>query len=263
MNFPYGVREFPMGVINNGIAQHGGLRVFGATFFVFADYERPAIRLRALQGLPVVSEFTHDSIYVGEDGPTHQPIEHIMAYRAIPNLLVLRPADANEAVVASKIAFEQKENPSLVLLTRQGLPVLDRNVYPSASNIEKGGYILLNNEKPDILIFATGSEVSLALEVVEMMQDYNFKVVNLACWELFEQQDNDYKQKVLSCHESTLLVSIEAGITDGWQKFTGRNGLNIGINTFGESAPGKVVAEHFGLIADAVANKINSKLKEN
>jgi len=263
MNFPYGVREFPMGVINNGIAQHGGLRVFGATFFVFADYERPAIRLRALQGLPVVSEFTHDSIYVGEDGPTHQPIEHIMSYRAIPNLLVLRPADANEAVIAAKIAFKQRENPSLVLLTRQGLPVLDRNIYPQASNIEKGGYVLLDNEKPDILIFATGSEVSLALEVVEMMQDYNIKVVNLACWELFEQQNIDYKEKVLSCHKNTLLVSIEAGITDGWQKFTGRNGLNIGINTFGESAPGKAVAEHFGLIAEAVTNKINSKLKEN
>ena len=263
MNFPYGVREFPMGVINNGIAQHGGLRVFGATFFVFADYERPAIRLRALQGLPVVSEFTHDSIYVGEDGPTHQPIEHIMSYRAIPNLLVLRPADANEAVIAAKIAFKQRENPSLVLLTRQGLPVLDRNIYPEASNIEKGGYVLLDNEKPDILIFATGSEVSLALEVVEMMQDYNIKVVNLACWELFEQQNIDYKEKVLSCHKNTLLVSIEAGITDGWQKFTGRNGLNIGINTFGESAPGKAVAEHFGLIAEAVTNKINSKLKEN
>jgi len=263
MNFPYGVREFPMGVINNGIAQHGGLRVFGATFFVFADYERPAIRLRALQGLPVVSEFTHDSIYVGEDGPTHQPIEHIMSYRAIPNLLVLRPADANEAVVATKIAFEQKENPSLVLLTRQGLPVLDRNVYPPSNNIEKGGYVLLDNKNPDILIFATGSEVSLALEVVDMMKDSNIKVVNLACWELFEKQGDSYKQKVLSCQKNTLLVSIEAGITDGWQKFTGRNGLNIGINSFGESAPGKVVAEHFGLTAKSITEKINSRMKEN
>ena len=124
-NFAYGVREFPMGAINNGIAQHGGLKVFGATFFVFSDYERPAIRLRALQGLPVISEYTHDSIYVGEDGPTHQPVEHLMACRLIPNLLVLRPCDANEAVIASKIAFEQTNRPSLVLLTRQKVPVFD------------------------------------------------------------------------------------------------------------------------------------------
>ena len=128
-NFAYGVREFPMGVVNNGIAQHGGLKVFGATFFVFSDYERPALRMRALQKLPVISEYTHDSIYVGEDGPTHQPIEHIMACRAIPNLLVLRPADANEAVIASKIAFKQNNRPSIILLTRQGLPVLDRSKY--------------------------------------------------------------------------------------------------------------------------------------
>ena len=145
MNFPYGVREFPMGAINNGIAQHGGLFIFGATFFVFADYERPAIRMRALQNLPVISEFTHDSIFVGEDGPTHQPVEHLMAYRAIPGLLVLRPADANEAVVCSRIAFENKDRPSLVLLTRQGLPVLNRDIYPDASNVEKGGYIIYDN----------------------------------------------------------------------------------------------------------------------
>ena len=263
MNFPYGVREFPMGVINNGIAQHGGLFVFGATFFVFADYERPAIRLRALQGLPAVSEFTHDSIYVGEDGPTHQPIEHLMSYRAIPNLLILRPADANEAVIASKIAFEQKNRPSMVLLTRQGLPVFDRSVYPPASSIEKGGYIMCDEENPDILIFSTGSEVSLALDVKNMLKDYKVKIVNLACWELFEEQNDDYKKEVLKSSSKTLLVSIEAGITDGWQKFTGRNGLNIGINTFGESAPGKKVAEHFGLTAKQVYQTIKNRMNNN
>ena len=263
MNFPYGVREFPMGVINNGIAQHGGLLVFGATFFVFADYERPAIRLRALQKLPAVSEFTHDSIYVGEDGPTHQPIEHLMAYRTIPNLLVLRPGDANEAVVASKIAFEQKNRPSLVLLTRQSLPVLDRDKYPSPCSIEKGAYILLDNESPDILIFATGSEVWVALEVAKLLSNYKVKIVNLACWELFEEQSSDYKKNVLKSTENTLLVSIEAGITDGWQKYTGRNGLNIGINTFGESAPGTDVAEHFGLTPEKIFNKIINRIQNN
>ena len=262
MNFPYGVREFPMGVINNGIAQHGGLLVFGATFFVFADYERPAIRLRALQNLPAVSEFTHDSIYVGEDGPTHQPIEHLMSYRAIPNLLVIRPGDANEAVSAAKIAFQQKNRPSLVLLTRQALPVLDRNKYPDSSNIEKGGYVLLDNDNPDIMILATGSEVWVALEVAEKLNDYNVKVVNLACWELFDEQEETYKNEVLKSKDSTLIVSIEAGITDGWQKYTGRKGLNIGINTFGESAPGSDVADHFGLTPEKIYHKILKRAKK-
>ena len=262
MNFPYGVREFPMGAINNGIAQHGGLFVFGATFFVFADYERPAIRLRALQNLPVISEFTHDSIFVGEDGPTHQPVEHLMSYRAIPNLLVIRPADANEAVFASKIAFENKNRPSLVLLTRQGLPVLDRKKYPDPSSIEKGGYTMLDCNKPDIMILATGSEVWVALEVAEKLSHLNVKIVNLACWELFDEQSSKYKKQVLSCLDDTLVVSIEAGITNGWQKYTGRNGLNIGIDTFGESAPGKDVANHFGLSPDKVLNTIINNLKE-
>ena len=263
MNFPYGVREFPMGAINNGIAQHGGLFIFGATFFVFADYERPAIRLRALQKLPVISEFTHDSIFVGEDGPTHQPIEHLMSYRAIPNLLVIRPADANEAVIASKIAFEYKDRPSLILLTRQGLPVLDRDIYPDPCNIEKGGYIISDCEKPDIMILATGSEVWVALDVKEKISNQNIKVVNLACWELFDEQNINYRNDVLACDESTLIVSIEAGITDGWQKYTGRNGLNIGINTFGESGAGKEVAHHFGLSPEKVCDVIINKLKES
>ena len=175
-NFAYGVREFPMGAINNGIAQHGGLKVFGATFFVFSDYERPAIRLRALQDLPVISEYTHDSIFVGEDGPTHQPIEHIMSCRLIPNLLVLRPADANEAVIASKIAFEQKHRPSLILLTRQKLPVFDRAIHPSASSIYKGGYVIQECKKDaDITIFCSGSEVWVGLKVREILSQYQIR----------------------------------------------------------------------------------------
>ena len=255
-NFAYGVREFPMGTINNGIALHGGLEVFGATFFVFSDYERPAIRLRALQGLPVVSEYTHDSIFVGEDGPTHQPVEHLMACRAIPNLLVLRPGDANEAIVASRIAFEQTNRPALVLLTRQGLPVFDRNKYPSAEEFRKGGYIMQNCEgTPEVVIIATGSEVWVALEAAEKISENKVRVVNMGCWELFDEQSLEYRQSVLG-DESALRVSIEAGVTLGWEHYTGLNGLNIGINTFGESAPGGEVADHFGITPEKVADKI-------
>ena len=263
MNLAYGVREFPMGVINNGIAQHGGLYPFGATFFVFSDYERPAVRLRALQGLPCITEYTHDSIYVGEDGPTHQPIEHLMACRAIPNLLVLRPADANEAVVACKIAFEQKNRPSLVLLTRQGVPVLDRDIYPGSCSLHQGGYIISDSENVDIMIFATGSEVWVALESKDLLtkKGYGVKIVNLGCWKLFEEQSKEYKNSVLTCDDDTLLVSIEAGITNGWQKYTGRNGLNIGIDTFGESGPGADVAAHFGITPINLYNQIINKLE--
>ena len=260
-NFAYGVREFPMGTINNGIALHGGVKVFGATFFVFSDYERPAIRLRAIQKLPVVSEYTHDSIFVGEDGPTHQPIEHLMAYRVIPNLFVMRPADANEAIVASTLAFEQTDCPSLVLLTRQGIPVFDRSQFPSAEEFRKGGYIMSDCAgEPDVVIIATGSEVWVALDVKEILEGINIRVVNLGCWEIFDQQSNIYRQTVLG-NQSALRVSLEAGITSGWEHYTGLDGLNIGINTFGESAPGNVVADHFGITSDNVANRIRNRLK--
>ena len=261
-NFAYGVREFPMGAINNGIAQHGGLKVFGATFFVFSDYERPAVRLRALQDLPVISEYTHDSIYVGEDGPTHQPIEHIMACRMIPNLLVLRPADANEAVIASKIAFEQKNKPSLILLTRQKIPVFDRTIYPSADNLYKGGYIMKKTKsKPDITIFCSGSEVWVGLDVSDLLSEFEVEVINLSCWELFEEQSDEYKNSVVG-NNANLKVSIEAGVTTGWQKYTGINGLNFGIDTFGESAPGKEVANKFGLVPSKIAKKIKDHLTQ-
>ena len=260
-NFAYGVREFPMGTINNGICLHGGLKVFGATFFVFSDYERPAIRMRALQKLPVVSEYTHDSIYVGEDGPTHQPIEHLMSCRTIPNLLVMRPADANEAIVAALLAFEQKDKPSLVLLTRQGLPVFDRNTYPSADEFRKGGYIIQNcPSDPDIVLIATGSEVWVAIEVKKILQDFNVRVVNLGCWELFDSQTPEYRSEVLG-KETAVRVSLEAGITMGWERYTGLTGLNIGIDTFGESAPGKEVAEHFGITPQNVAKRILEHIK--
>ena len=258
-NFAFGVREFPMGAALNGMMQHGGMIVFGATFFVFSDYERPAIRLRALQNLPVVSEFTHDSFWVGEDGPTHQPIEHIMAFRCMPNVNVLRPADANEAAVMTKYAFDQDSTPSLVLLTRQGLPVLDRNKYPTADSVLKGGYVISDAKNPDIIIIATGSEVHTALGAKEILADKSIKVVNLASWELFEKQPEEYKKEVLG-DDSIFKVSVEAGTTFGWEKYTGRNGLNIGIDHFGESAPGKDLSEFFGFTAEKVANEIKKTI---
>ena len=262
-NFAYGVREFPMGVINNGIALHGGLKPFGATFFVFSDYERPALRLRALQGLPIISEYTHDSIFVGEDGPTHQPIEHLMATRTIPNLLVIRPADANETVEACRIAFEQQHRPSLVILSRQGLPVLDQKKFPIKSGIRKGGYILSDcqNKKPDVILFATGSEIWVALEIKNLLIKYNIRVVNIPCWELLDEQSVDYIKRIIGSEEC-VRVSIEAGITFGWSKFTGMNGINIGIDVFGESAPGEELADHFQITPKKIADKILKVLKK-
>mgnify|MGYP001254641317 CR=1 FL=1 len=258
-NFAFGVREFPMGAVLNGIMQHGGLKSFGATFFVFSDYERPAIRMRALQNLPVVSEFTHDSFWVGEDGPTHQPIEHIMAFRCMPNINVLRPADANEAAILIKYAFDQDKTPSMLLLTRQGLPVLDRNTFPAAEMVLKGGYVIDDVEKPDIIIIATGSEVNTAIEAKKLITDKKVKVVNLACWELFEKQPEEYKKSVLG-DDKVFKVSLEAGVTFGWEKYTGRNGLNIGINRFGESAPGKDLACFFGFTPEEVARTIKKAI---
>ena len=266
-NFAYGVREFPMGVINNGIAQHGGLKVFGATFFAFSDYERPALRLRALQKLPVITEYTHDSIYVGEDGPTHQPIEHLMACRTIPGLMVFRPADANEASVAAKLAFQYNNKPSIILLTRQKLPVLNRNKYTHFNEFEKGAYVIsdYDGKNPDISIFASGSEVSLALDVKESLKDqFNIRVVNFGCWELFDMQPEEYREEII--HDSSFKISIEAGRTQGWEKYTGNcklNTLNIGIDRYGESAPGADVADYLGISFKKVLEKIKISLDKS
>ena len=260
-NFAYGVREFPMGVINNGIAQHGGLKVFGATFFSFSDYERPALRLRALQKLPVITEYTHDSIYVGEDGPTHQPIEQLMACRTIPDLMVFRPADANEASIAAQLAFSYSDRSSIILLTRQKLPVIDRSEYSHYDNFRKGGYVISDSKgNPDVTIISTGSEVPLALEAKKQLSGYNIRVVNLGCWELFEEQDDSYKKEVID--NTSLKISIEAGITMGWHKYTGSNGLNIGIDRYGESAPGEDVADYLEMSLDKIVDKIKSKLSQ-
>ena len=257
-NIPFGVREFPMGAIMNGISLYGGLFPFGGTFLVFSDYVRSAIRLSAIQKLHVMYEFTHDSIFVGEDGPTHQPVEHTMSLRLIPDLLVFRPADAIETHFCFETIMENNTNPSAILLTRQKLPVstLDKTIIKNG--VKKGAYTVLDSNNPDLVIFTTGSELHLALSIVKEI-NRNIKIVNIPCWELFEQQSKEYKDKILTsnCRKR---VSIEAGTTLGWEKFVGQNGLKIGIDDFGFSAPGIDVAMQFNFTKESIKSKIEEYL---
>ena len=260
-NIPFGVREFPMAAMMNGLALHGGLIPFGGTFLVFADYERPALRLGALQNIRVIHEFTHDSFYVGEDGPTHQPIEHAMSLRTIPNFNVFRPADAKETAICFRIALENKHTPSALLLTRQGVPVLEHNYDTLEDEVKKGAYIVQDSEKPpELILIATGSEVSLALETAKLLKDKNIRVISMPCMEIFEKQSNEYKSSIIP-GRGCLKVTIEAGITHGWEKFSGINGLSIGINHYGASAPGKVLADEFGFTAEKIEARIRDHLK--
>ena len=260
-NLAFGVREFPMAAAMNGIALHGGLIPFGGTFLVFADYERPALRLAAIQNCRVLHEFTHDSFWVGEDGPTHQPIEHAMALRAIPNLNVFRPADAKETAACFKMSIEQKKSPNALLLTRQGVKVLDQSMEKTVEGVSKGAYDVTNCDNPDLILLATGSEVGLAMEVVELMQDKKIRVVSMPCWEIFEKQSEDYKNLLIP-KRGSMKISIEAGITMGWDKYIGSNGLSIGLDHYGASAPGKDLAEEFGFTATKVEAKIREHLKK-
>ena len=259
----YGVREHAMAAIMNGIAAGGLLRPYGGTFFCFSDYMRPAIRMAAMSGYRTIFVFTHDSIGLGEDGPTHQPIEHTAALRTIPNLLIIRPADANETAYAWKFALEYKAGPVALLLTRQSIPTLDRSKYPPASNIEKGAYILVKQDKPDVIIMATGSEVPIALEGAEKLAAENIKaqVVNMPSWELFEAQDKTYRDSVLPPNVKAR-VAIEAGVELGWSKYLGDKGVFLGIKGFGVSAPYKVCYEKFGLTPDAVADAAKKSIQD-
>ena len=259
-NVPFGVREFPMASMMNGMALHGGVIPFGGTFLVFADYERPALRLGALQNTRVIHEFTHDSFYVGEDGPTHQPIEHAMSLRMIPNFNVFRPADAKETAVCFRIALENNKTPSALLLTRQGVPVLEAHYDILEENVRKGAYIVQDCEQsPELIFIATGSEVSLALQTSRLMEDKNIRVISMPCMEIFEKQDDNYKYSIIP-PRGCLKVTIEAGITHGWEKFSGVNGLSIGIDHYGASAPGKLLAEKFGFTPEKIEKKIRDHL---
>ena len=251
----FGIREHGMGAIMNGISVSGLARAYGGTFLVFSDYMRGAVRVAALSKYPSIFVFTHDSIGIGEDGPTHQPVEHFAALRAIPNLLVFRPADANETAQAWKYSLEHRDGPVALLLTRQGLPVLDQNQYGSATNLYKGAYVLLAADKPDVLLLATGSEVSVALSAAEALAKENIaaQVVSMPCWELFEKQSQEYKDSVIP-PDVTARVGIEAGVEQGWSKYIGQKGVFIGMSSFGASAPGKVCFEKYGVTAQNVVN---------
>ncbi|MFP4090211.1 MAG: transketolase [Cyclobacteriaceae bacterium] len=253
-NFHFGVREHAMAAAVNGMNLTEGVRAYGATFLIFSDYLKPSLRLAAIMKLNSIFVFTHDSIGLGEDGTTHQPVEHLMAMRLIPGVTVIRPGDANETVHAWRVAMNHSEGPIALVLTRQGLPTLDRNYYGSASNVEKGAYVLKDSEQtPRLILIATGSEVSVALEAQKKLAADNIpvRVVSMPSWELFEAQPESYKQSVLPA-EVKHRISIEAGSTLGWHKYVGSEGIAIGLDTFGESGPGKQLMEHFGFTAEHV-----------
>lgn len=258
-NLHFGIREHAMGAALNGMARYGGLIPYGATFLVFSDYMRPAIRLAAMSKLHVIYVFTHDSFFVGEDGPTHQPVEHVAALRAIPNMTVIRPADPTETAAAWAVALRWTDGPVALILTRQTLPLLDRAALAPADGVAKGGYVLADEQgdSPDLILIATGSEVHLALGVREKLQAQGLstRVVSMPSVELFERQSSEYRAKVLP-PECRKRVVIEAGVPFGWERYAGGDGLIIGMTRFGASAPYKVLAEKFGFTVDSVLQKV-------
>lgn len=251
----YGVREHAMASISNGISLHHGLRPYCGTFLIFSDYMRPAVRLSALMRQGVIYVFTHDSIGLGEDGPTHQPIEHLMSLRAIPNLTLIRPADATETAQAWRAAILNTEGPTALALTRQGVPTLDRSTLASADGVHKGAYVLKGGADDELILIATGSEVHLALGAAEELESDGVKVrvVSMPSWELFEKQSEEYRESVLP-RSIARRVSIEAGVTMGWERYIGLDGLAIGIDRFGESAPAERLFKEFGFTVDNVVN---------
>lgn len=256
-NVWYGVREFAMAAIGNGIIAHGGTWHHVSTFFVFTDYLKPAIRLSALSKLPLTYVMTHDSIAVGEDGPTHEPIEQLAMIRSIPDCIMLRPADANETRLAWKYALESQEKPVVMALTRQNVGNLEET--ENITDINKGAYIISDCEKtPDLILIATGSEVELALETKALLKDKNIRVVSMPSMELFREQDEAYKEEILP-KEVKNRVSIEMASTFGWAEWTGTDGLNIGIDIFGLSGKGNEVTEEFGFTAETIVETINNK----
>jgi transketolase len=247
-NFHFGIREHGMGSIVNGMAV-SGLLPYGSTFFIFSDYMRPTIRLAALMHAHSIFVFTHDSVFLGEDGPTHEPIEQLASIRAIPNICMIRPADANETAVAWRLAIEHKDGPVLLVLTRQNLPILDRARYASADGVERGAYVLADSPGgvPQIILIASGSEVALAVESQDKLaaEGIAARVVSMPSWDLFEKQPQSYRDEVLP-PTVTARVAVEAGAPFGWERYVGPKGAVIGLNRFGASAPYKVIAEHLG-----------------
>ena len=257
-NLHFGVREHAMGAIANGMAAHGGTIPFTATFFVFSDYMRPPIRLSALMDLGVIFVFTHDSIGVGEDGPTHQPVEHLAALRAIPNLVVIRPCDANETAEAWRIAVESRRRPVALVLTRQAVPTLDRTCYAAAEGLRRGAYVLAEGpgDKIDLILIASGSEVALILSAQQKLAEQGIaaRTVSMPSWELFEAQTQEYRDTVLPPSIRARLV-VEAGVAQGWHKYIGDQGDAICLDRFGASAPANVVFEMFGFTVNNVVSR--------
>ena len=257
-NLRFGVREHAMGAIASGMSLHGGLIPYTGTFLVFYDYMRPPVRLAALMGIRVIYVFSHDSVGLGEDGPTHQPIEQLMGLRTVPGLVTIRPADATETVEAWKVALERRQGPTALVLSRQKLPVLDRTALAPASGTERGGYILWQAAgEPAVIIIGTGSEVHIALEAARLLEDRGVRarLVSMPSWELFEAQPPAYRNQVLP-PDLRRRVSIEAGVTLGWERYVGSEGITIGVSRFGASAPGKTVYEKFGLTAQHVVDAV-------
>jgi len=269
-NFHFGVREHAMGGIMNGLSAHGGFHAFGATFESFADYLRPSIRLAAIMHLPVLYIFTHDSIGVGEDGATHEPVEQTASLRLIPHLQVIRPADANETVEAYRVALTTTNRPTALVLTRQNVPTLDRTKVASAAGLHQGAYVLadlpaaapVRKGAPSVLLIATGSEVSLALAGAEKLaaSGVAVRVVSMPSWEIFEAQSDEYKASVLP-RSMPVRLAIEMGTTMGWEKYTGDRGAVMGIDEYGASAPGPVVLREYGFTPDCVVEKVEKLLK--
>jgi transketolase len=266
-NIHFGIREHGMGAILNGLAAHGGMIPFGSTFLIFSDYMRPPMRLAALMGLHVIYVFTHDSIALGEDGPTHEPVEQLLGLRSIPNLLVIRPADANETAAGWQIAIEHRGGPVALALTRQSLPILDLQKYPQLPlGVRSGGYVLEHasgNTLPDIILIATGSEVQLALAAREKLDDQGVRarVVSLPCWNLFDTQPVEYKEAVLP--PDVPILALEAGVSLGWRPYVGSGIEVIGVDRFGASAPGDIVMREYGFSVNHVIQQALAVVKQS
>ena len=257
-NLRFGVREHAMGSILNGMALHGGLLPYGGTFLVFSDYMRPPVRLAAMMGLPIVYVWTHDSVWIGEDGPTHQPVEQLAALRAIPNLVLIRPADGNETAAAWRVALERRDGPTALALTRQKLPVLFETTRNPAEKVARGAYVLADSSGiPSVLLIGSGSEVHLALEARDLLAQKGIavRVVSMPSWELFDAQPASYQEAVLP-PQVTARLAIEAGVTQGWAKYVGLAGDVMGLDRFGASAPYKVLMEKFGFTAETVVERV-------
>ena len=262
-NFHFGVREHAMGSALNGLAL-SRLRGYGSGFLIFSDYSRPTLRLSSIMELPVIYIYTHDSIGVGEDGPTHQPIEHLASLRAIPGMIILRPADANEVAEAWRVIMRLTHEPVALVLTRQALPTLDRGRYAAAAGLHRGAYVLADapGGRPDVLLLSTGSEVALCVDAYERLtaEGVRARVVSMPSWELFERQDRTYRDAVLP-PSVTARVSVEQGSTLGWHRYVGTEGTTIGMKTFGASAPLKALLQKFGFTAEAVVETAKAQLR--